>query len=237
MSHLTIKGLCKDFEGRGGTVPVVKDLSLSVEKGEFVTLIGQSGCGKTTVLRLVAGLENPTAGRIFLGGTDITDLPPERRDIAMVFQHYALFPHMDVFNNVEFGLKLKKNLSKAERRERVRHFLSLVGLADYAQRMPSQLSGGQQQRVALVRALVTEPKVLLCDEPLSNLDADMRVQMRGEIKKLHREIDATTMYVTHDHDEARAIADRIVVMKDGEIASASSLPHSDGCSRNISQSR
>lgn len=219
MSHLQIRNLNKIFKGRknGGSAIAVKDFSLDVSEGELITLLGPSGCGKTTVLRIIAGLEHPTSGTISLGDKDITFLPPDKRDTAMVFQHYALFPHMDVFHNVEFGLKFKRKFTKEKRKERVKQFLDMVELSDFSRRMPSQLSGGQQQRVALARALVIEPKVLLCDEPLSNLDTEMRLQMRKEIKRLHDKTEATTIYVTHDHEEAEFLADRIVTMKDGKI--------------------
>ncbi len=217
MSHLNIIGLTKEFQSRKGISTAVRDFSLSVERGEFITIVGPSGCGKTTVLRMVAGLERPTSGKVILGGVDITTEPPNKRDAAMVFQHYALFPHMDVFHNVEFGLRFKRHVEKKERRGRVLKFLEIVGLTGLEFRMPTELSGGQQQRVALARALITEPKVLLCDEPLSNLDADMRVQMRREIKRLHKEMGMTTLYVTHDNDEATELSDRMIRMKDGEV--------------------
>ena len=221
MVHLKIVNLSKQFDGKDNTSLAVKDFSLEVKKGEFVTLLGPSGCGKTTVLRIVAGLETPTAGSIYIRGKDIAILPPNKRSTAMVFQHYALFPHMDVYNNVAFGLRFKKKLKKNAIAGRVKEFLGLVGLDGLERRMPQQLSGGQQQRVAIARALVTEPDVLLFDEPLSNLDKDLRIQMRSEIRRLHDKTSSTAIYVTHDNDEALALADRVVKMKHGEIESIS----------------
>lgn len=210
--YLTLKNISKTFTDRkGNKVAVVKGFDLSVTRGEFVCLVGSSGCGKTTVLRMIAGLESPTDGSISLDGNDITNAPPEKRGMAVVFQHYALFPHMNVFNNVAFGLNVRK-LKKDVIHDKVDNILKIVGLSGMGSRSPSELSGGQQQRVALARALVIEPKVLLCDEPLSNLDANLRVQMREEIKNIHKKFGTTTVYVTHDEDEARFLADRIVKM-------------------------
>ena len=194
----------------------VHDTSLSIEPGSFVTLLGPSGCGKTTTLRMIAGFESPDEGEIYLGDEAINALTPNKRDTAMVFQSYALLPHYNVFDNVAYGLKLRK-IPKDEIRERVMRILDLVELTGMEGRMTNQLSGGQQQRVALARALVIEPSVLLFDEPLSNLDAKLRVQMRSVIKKLQRRLGITTIYVTHDQEEALAISDRIAVMKDGHI--------------------
>lgn len=218
MPHLKIHNLVKRFDGKKGRSSLaVNGVTLEVEKGEFIILLGPSGCGKTTVLRMIAGLEHPTSGTINIGGQDVTTLPPNKRNTAMVFQHYALFPHMDLFHNVEFGLKYKKQMTREARHDETLRMLKLVGLENLERRMPSELSGGQQQRVALARALVIKPEVLLCDEPLSNLDADLRLQMRTEIKRLHQQTGATTLYVTHDHEEAQSLADRIIKMKDGSI--------------------
>ena len=194
----------------------VKDTSLEIEPGSFVTLLGPSGCGKTTTLRMIAGFESPDEGEIYIGDEAINELTPNKRDTAMVFQSYALLPHYNVFDNVAYGLKLRK-MPKDEIRKRVMGMLKLVGLEGMEGRMTNQLSGGQQQRVALARAFVIEPSVLLMDEPLSNLDAKLRVQMRTVIKKLQRKLGITTIYVTHDQEEALAISDRIAVMKDGVI--------------------
>ncbi len=216
--YLSLENLVKIFTARGGSgeVSAVDDVSLGIERGELVTLLGPSGCGKTTTLRLIAGFEFPTAGRIWLDGRDIKDLPPHRRDMSMVFQSYAIFPHLSVYENVAYGLNVQ-HLSQAEIRRRVGRALELVALTGLENRAPNQLSGGQQQRVALARALVMEPKVLLMDEPLSNLDAKLREQMRGEIRRIQRQLGITSVYVTHDQVEAMTLSDRIVVMKDGKI--------------------
>ena len=195
----------------------VKDTSLTIEPGSFVTLLGPSGCGKTTTLRMIAGFESPDEGEIYLGGEPINALTPNKRDTAMVFQSYALFPHYNVFDNVAYGLKLRK-VPKNEIQERVTNILKLVELSGMEQRMTNQLSGGQQQRVALARALVVEPGVLLFDEPLSNLDAKLRVQMRTEIRRIQQTLGITAIYVTHDQSEAMAISDQIILMKSGVIA-------------------
>lgn len=210
--YLQLQKISKEFKDRrGNIVPVVKDFSITINKGEFVCLVGPSGCGKTTALRIIAGLDSPTSGNVFLDDVDITNLPPEKRGMAVVFQHYALFPHMNVFNNVAFGLNVRK-IPKNEAKDRVGKILKVVGLEGLENRAPNELSGGQQQRVALARALVIDPKVLLCDEPLSNLDANLRVQMRTEIKSIQKRLNITTVYVTHDDDEARFLADRVVKM-------------------------
>ncbi len=195
----------------------VHDVELDIEPGSFVTLLGPSGCGKTTTLRMIAGFESPDEGEIYLGGQPINELTPNKRDTAMVFQSYALFPHYNVFDNVAYGLKLRK-VPKDEIKDRVTRILKLVELSDMEQRMTNQLSGGQQQRVALARALVVEPGVLLFDEPLSNLDAKLRVQMRTEIRRIQQALGITAIYVTHDQSEAMAISDNIILMKGGVIA-------------------
>lgn len=189
---------------------------LRVKDGEFLTLLGPSGCGKTTTLRIIAGFEKPDSGEILFDGKSVNELPPYERGIGIVFQDYALFPHMSVFKNVAFGLEMRR-LPKAEIERRVKWALELVGLKGFENRYPEQLSGGQQQRVALARALVVEPQVLLLDEPLSNLDAKIRERLRGEIRRIQRELGITTIYVTHDQEEAMAISDRIAVMNVGKL--------------------
>ncbi len=200
-----------------GAIAAVEQVSLTIESGTLVTLLGPSGCGKTTTLRMIAGLETPTAGRILIGGKDVTLLPPNERDVSMVFQSYALFPHMTVLENVSYGLAGSGG-SKATQLDKAREGLRLVGLEGYDDRLPSELSGGQQQRVACARALVLEPQVLLFDEPLSNLDAKLRRHMREEIRDLQRELHLTSVYVTHDQEEALAVSDKIVVMNNGRVA-------------------
>ena len=195
----------------------VKDTSLTIEPGSFVTLLGPSGCGKTTTLRMIAGFESPDEGEIYLGEEPINELTPNKRDTAMVFQSYALLPHYNVFDNVAYGLKLRK-VPKDEIRERVMKILDLVELSGMEGRMTNQLSGGQQQRVALARALVIEPSVLLFDEPLSNLDAKLRVTMRTEIRRIQQEVGITAVYVTHDQSEAMALSDNIIIMNKGVVA-------------------
>ena len=195
----------------------VKDTSLEIEPGSFVTLLGPSGCGKTTTLRMIAGFESPDEGEIYLGGEPINALTPNKRDTAMVFQSYALLPHYNIFDNVAYGLKLRK-LDKATIQEKVTRILKLVGLEGMEERMTNQLSGGQQQRVALARALVLEPGVLLFDEPLSNLDAKLRVTMRTEIRRIQQEAGITAIYVTHDQSEAMALSDQIIIMEKGVVA-------------------
>lgn len=201
---------------RFGGMTVVDDLSLVIGDGEFFSLLGPSGCGKTTTLRMVAGFETPTAGEIRLGGTDITDQPPAKRPLNMVFQDYALFPHMTVADNVAFGLAVKR-IGRAERAERVAGVLSSMRLTTLADRRPAQLSGGQRQRVALARALVNRPLALLLDEPLGALDLKLRKEMQLELKEVHRETGTTFLYVTHDQEEALTMSDRIAVMRDGRI--------------------
>ncbi len=216
-AELILEHISKIFaEGTPREVKAVDDLSLEVEKGLLVTLLGPSGCGKTTTLRMIAGFEYPTKGRIFIGDQLINDIPPQRRDSAMVFQSYALFPHMTVFENIAYGLKVRK-FSRQEIRRKVAHALKLVELEGLEDRPSGQLSGGQQQRVALCRALVTEPRILLFDEPLSNLDAKLRVTTREELRKLQKKLSITSIYVTHDQAEAMTISDVIAVMKGGRI--------------------
>ncbi|WP_425101125.1 ABC transporter ATP-binding protein [Tropicibacter sp. S64] len=200
-----------------GQFTAIPDLSLSIAPGELVTLLGPSGCGKTTTLRMLAGLESPTKGSILIGGQDVTRLPADRRDVSMVFQSYALFPHMSVAQNVAYGLEAG-SMKAAEARERAGEALALVGLDGLGVRLPAELSGGQQQRVAVARALVLEPQVLLLDEPLSNLDARLRRRVRTEIRELQQRLGFTAVYVTHDQEEALAVSDRIVVMKGGVVA-------------------
>ena len=195
----------------------VKDTSLEITPGSFVTLLGPSGCGKTTTLRMIAGFESPDEGEIYLGGEAINALTPNKRDTAMVFQSYALLPHYNIFDNVAYGLKLRK-MDKNTIREKVKKILALVGLEGMEERMTNQLSGGQQQRVALARALVLEPGVLLFDEPLSNLDAKLRVTMRTEIRRIQQEAGITAIYVTHDQSEAMALSDQIIIMEKGVVA-------------------
>ena len=210
MSFLTISHLEKAF----GSNLVVKDFNLSVEKGEFISLLGPSGCGKTTVLRMVAGFETPTSGSIQIGGQEVTGLKANARNIGMMFQAYALFPNLTVADNVAFGLKVK-GVAKAERDARVAEMLALIGLPDKGASYPFQLSGGQQQRVALARALAPSPRVLLLDEPLSALDAKVRVGLRNQIREIQQRLGITTIFVTHDQEEAMSISDRIVVMNAG----------------------
>lgn len=210
MSFLSISHLEKVF----GQNRVVKDFNLDIAKGEFISLLGPSGCGKTTVLRMVAGFETPTSGNILIDGQDVTGLKPNRRNIGMMFQAYALFPNLTVADNVAFGLKVK-GVGRAEREARVVEMLKLIGLSDLGGRFPFQLSGGQQQRVALARALAPSPRVLLLDEPLSALDAKVRVSLRNEIREIQQELGITTIFVTHDQEEAMSISDRIVVMNAG----------------------
>jgi iron(III) transport system ATP-binding protein len=200
-----------------GAFTAIPNLSLTIEPGTLVTLLGPSGCGKTTTLRMLAGLEHPSSGRIQIAGKDVTMLPANERDVSMVFQSYALFPHMSSLDNVAYGLE-SSGLKKKDARERAEEGLALVGLAGMGKRLPAELSGGQQQRVAVARALVLEPQVLLLDEPLSNLDARLRRRVRTEIRELQQRLGFTAVYVTHDQDEALAVSDQIIVMKDGEIA-------------------
>ncbi len=216
--RLKLENVSKSFLDRDGKghVQAVDHISLDIYSGEFLTLLGPSGCGKTTTLRLIAGFEHPTTGRILLDGEDITGQPPNKRDMALVFQNYALFPHMTVYHNVAYGLETRQ-MPRPQIQAKVAEVLKLIGLEGLDKRRPNQLSGGQQQRVALARSLVMEPRILLFDEPLSNLDAKLRVQMRSEIHRLQRRLGITSIYVTHDQLEAMALSDRIVVMNQGAI--------------------
>ena len=214
--RIEISQLVKEFIGRDGPTVAVDHVDLHTEPGEFITLLGPSGCGKTTTLRMVAGFENPTSGDIRLDGDDMTRLTPDKRPMSMVFQSYALFPHLSVRDNISFGLKLQKQNPK-DMNDAIEGALVSMDLVKLADRAPNQLSGGQQQRVALARAMVMRPRVLLFDEPLSNLDAKLRVQMRTEIRSLQQRLGITALYVTHDQDEAMSLSDRIVVMNKGRI--------------------
>ncbi len=212
MTFLELKGIQKHFGG----VTAVEDFNLQAQRGEFVSFLGPSGCGKTTTLRMIAGFEIPSAGTILVDGADITGRPPNQRNVGMVFQSYALFPNMTVAENIGFGLKVRKRPADQIRR-RVDELLTLIGLPGRAARYPWQLSGGQQQRVALARALAIEPQLLLLDEPLSALDAKIRVALRNEIRSIQRQLGITTVYVTHDQEEALSLSDRVVVMSEGRI--------------------
>ncbi len=213
MATLELHGLRKSF----GATPVLHGIDLAMPSGEMLVIVGASGCGKSTLLRLVAGLERPSAGRVVLNGRDITTLDPAQRDIAMVFQNYALYPHMSVFDNMAYGLRIR-GLPRAEIRRRVEQTAALLGLEALLARKPRQLSGGQRQRVAMGRATVREPALFLFDEPLSNLDAKLRVQMRAEIRRLQRRLGVTSLYVTHDQTEAMTLGDRLLVMNQGRPA-------------------
>ncbi len=212
MAQVLIRSLNKMYD----EVHAVKDVNLEIRDKEFLVLVGPSGCGKTTTLRMVAGLESITSGEVVIGNTVVNALPPMDRDIAMVFQNYALYPHMSVYNNMAFGLKMRK-FDRAEIAKRVQAAAEILGIQNYLGRKPRQLSGGQRQRVALGRAIVRHPQVFLFDEPLSNLDAKLRVQMRVELKKIHNRLSTTAIYVTHDQVEAMTLGDRVVVMKDGVV--------------------
>jgi multiple sugar transport system ATP-binding protein len=213
MAEVSLSGVSKVFDGK---VTAVREVNVQIHDKEFVVLVGPSGCGKSTVLRMIAGLEEITAGTISINGKVVNDVAPKDRDIAMVFQNYALYPHMTVYENLAFGLKLRK-YSKAEIDTRVQKAAKILAIDSYLDRKPKALSGGQRQRVALGRAIVRQPKVFLFDEPLSNLDANLRVQMRTEISRLHHQLQTTMIYVTHDQIEAMSMGDRIVVMKDGVV--------------------
>jgi ABC-type Fe3+/spermidine/putrescine transport system ATPase subunit len=213
----------RDIVKRFGSLEAVSHVSLDIQDGELFTLLGPSGCGKTTILRLVGGFHRADQGRILFGGRDMTGKPPYERNIGMVFQNYALWPHMRIFDNIAYGLKLKK-FSTSEIREKVAHAMGLVNMKGLEKRCPGELSGGQQQRVALARALVLNPDVLLLDEPLSNLDAKIRIQVRAEIRKLQKDLGITTIYVTHDQEEALTLSDRIAVLSQGKLQQLGS-PH------------
>jgi len=213
VATVRLVNLKKEYDGG---VVAVKEVSVDIQDKEFVVLVGPSGCGKSTTLRMIAGLEDITGGELFIDETKMNEVPPKDRDIAMVFQNYALYPHMNVYENMAFGLKLRK-FPKATIDERIREAAKILDIENYLDRKPKALSGGQRQRVAVGRALVRKPKVFLFDEPLSNLDAKMRVQMRTEISKIHQRLGATMIYVTHDQTEAMTMGDRIVVMKDGDV--------------------
>jgi spermidine/putrescine ABC transporter ATP-binding subunit len=212
MVSVELKGVTKSFQG----AVVVNGLSLDVKPGEFFTLLGPSGCGKTTTLRLIAGFLRPDAGQILFSGRNVTTLPPSERNVGIVFQNYALWPHMTVFENIAYGLKVRR-FKKDEIRDRVASVMGMLGLAGLEEKFPSQLSGGQQQRVALARTLVVEPTVLLLDEPLSNLDAVIRTSVREELRRLQRRLGITTIYVTHDQEEAMVLSDRVAVMNRGSV--------------------
>lgn len=214
--QLVLAGLEKTFQTRRSTVRALDGIDLTIDPGEFVTLLGPSGCGKTTTLRIIAGFETPTAGDVRLDGRSMLEVPPDRRPMAIVFQTYALFPHMTAWENVAYGLTLKK-LPAAQLKEEVEQALTTMGLSHMRDRLPGRMSGGQQQRVALARAMVMRPKVLLFDEPLSSLDAKLRVAMRSEIRRLQRRLGITSIYVTHDQGEAMSMSDRVVVMNEGRI--------------------
>ncbi|MEO8290632.1 MAG: ABC transporter ATP-binding protein [Gaiellaceae bacterium] len=226
MPYLELQKLRKKF----GDVTAIEELDVALEAGEFLSLLGPSGCGKTTALRIVAGFERPTSGRIVVEGNDLTHVPPNKRDMGMVFQAYSLFPNMTAHDNVEFGLKVRRQ-DGAARRRRVDELMELVGLSAAAKRYPHQLSGGMQQRVALARALAIEPRVLLLDEPLSALDAKVRVQLREEIRRVQTKLGITTLYVTHDQEEALSISDRVAVLSHGrieQIGSPADIYHAPG---------
>src|SRR5689334_17955380 len=212
MANVALRKVVKKYD----RTEAVRGIDLDIEDKEFIVLVGPSGCGKSTTLRMIAGLEEVTDGEILIGGDLVNDVPPKDRDIAMVFQNYALYPHMTVFENMSFGLRLRK-FPKAEIKERVENAARILDITNLLDRQPKQLSGGQRQRVAMGRAIVRNPKVFLFDEPLSNLDAKLRVQMRTEIKKVHQKVTTTTIYVTHDQVEAMTLADRVVVMNGGRI--------------------
>src|SRR5215208_5165134 len=213
MARIALEGITKVF---GTDVVAVDDVSFEIHDGEFMVLVGPSGCGKSTILRILAGLEEVTAGELIIGDKQVTDLPPKDRDVAMVFQNYALYPHMSVAENIGFGLKLR-HTAKDERTRRVQDVAKILGLDTLMERKPAELSGGQRQRVAMGRAMVREPQAFLMDEPLSNLDAKLRVAMRAEIARLRDRLQTTTIYVTHDQVEAMTLGDRVAVMRDGVV--------------------
>ncbi len=220
MSDVELRGVTKVFpDGHGGQTEVFKGVDIVAPSGQFVVLLGPSGCGKSTSLRIIAGLESATSGDVLIGGERVNDVPAAKRKIAMVFQNYALYPHLTVLENIVFGLRVRK-VPKRERLEKAHRAAETVGLTDYLQRKPAQLSGGQRQRAALARALVSDARVVLMDEPLSNLDAKLRQQMRIELRALQQELGLTVIYVTHDQVEAMTMADHVVVMRKGEVAQA-----------------
>jgi len=212
LPFIDVKNVVKRF----GKTVALKGVDLSIEKGELFAILGPSGCGKTTLLRIIAGFETPDEGRVYFEGDDVTDMPPDKRGTVMVFQNWVLWPHMTVYEKIAFGLKLRK-LPRDEIDRRVKWVLELLGLEGFENRFPGQLSGGQQQRVALARALAVQPRVLLRDEPLSNLDAKLRRKLRGELKKLQKQLGITMIYVTHDQEEAMSLSDRMAIMRDGRI--------------------
>ncbi|MFA5577349.1 MAG: ABC transporter ATP-binding protein [Tissierellaceae bacterium] len=211
--YLQLRNLSKKF----GNLIAVKDMSISIDRGELVSLLGPSGCGKTTTLKLVGGFLLPNSGDVVLEGINITNMEPEKRPVTTVFQSYALFPHMNVYENIGYGLKYNKKYTRKEKKEEIERIIEIVGLKDFVNQNITRLSGGQQQRVALARALILNPKVLLLDEPFSNLDAKLRIKMRNEIKELQKKIGITMIFVTHDQEEALSISDRIVIMNNGII--------------------
>jgi multiple sugar transport system ATP-binding protein len=213
MATLTMENVTKRF---GRNVIAVKEFDLEVKEREFLVLLGPSGCGKTTAMRMVAGLEEVTTGKIFISDREVTELPPRKRNVSMIFQNYAVWPHMTVYDNIAFALKLK-NMDKDKIDKKVKETAGMAKIDMLLERYPSQLSGGQQQRVAVARAIAVDPDIFLMDEPLSNLDAKLRVSMRTELKAIHDKAGATTVFVTHDQSEAMSMADRIVIMKDGEV--------------------
>ena len=212
MNHVMIKQISHSYD----TENVLKNINITIEEGDFFTLLGPSGCGKTTLLRILAGFIEPTEGSIFIGDKDITKIPPEKRNMGVVFQNYALFPNLTVRENIAYGLKVRK-LPKQVIKEKCDYYIELAGLSEYENRRIHELSGGQQQRVAIARALVLEPQMLLLDEPMSNLDVALRVKMREEIRSIQKKIGITTLFITHDQQEALAVSDKIAVMKDGEV--------------------
>jgi multiple sugar transport system ATP-binding protein len=216
-SSIHLRHVHKEFRTRGSTHVAVDDLSLDIPESSFTTLVGPSGCGKTTTLRMLAGLETPTSGTIEFGDEDVTDLPPQRRNVAMVFQSIALYPHMSVRENIGYGLKIK-GVPKAERDEQIERAAETLQITEQLEKMPAELSGGQQQRVALGGAFVQDPDVLLLDEPMSDLDAKLKAELRIEIQRLHQELDTTVVYVTHDQTEAMTMSDQVVLLREGELA-------------------
>ena len=217
MGRITIDNVRKEYDSDTGTIRAVDDVSLEVEDGEFLTIVGPSGSGKSTLLRMIAGLEDITAGQIRIGDTVVNDIAPQNRGVAMVFQNYALYPHMSVRKNMSYGLKLTTDLTKGEIDERVEETAEMMGIGDLLDKKPNNLSGGQQQRVATGRAIVRQPEVFLFDEPLSNLDAKLRLHMRTELQRIQEDLETTSVYVTHDQTEAMTMSDRIVILSNGTI--------------------